>query len=407
MRTTTDEERLPLIPRAEARRSVQEVASTSLVRYAGAVNTLAFSETFSMPFRAFPPIYPNIYRSATYTGLALCAGNLALDVAADRKAEIACGESAIRAEDVKRKVSHAESGANTFYFFLGFYIATYIAIDAAVNKLGDKEVDTSDSAYLLAFVLPSALFGLAHIYLEATKSAWQQRVTTKEKIMQGAHALVSTLYSAGTLNEFMMSVLSKFGVSESGNVDPNLRIGLYGSALAAGVGFQFLSYKRSGAVQPIKRLLQGTTAVNYLSVVFGHGEAEEFDSAGRAVIGATFATLAVASLASSVLYPELKEEPLSVRDFVQLESDASSQAEEVSVRSESGSEAEEVSVRSEPDSDEDWIARISPDLFSGSASPTFFSCRSSVPSRVASAPDVELENSIQREACGRGRSKSF
>ena len=279
----------------------------TLERYNNAVNTLSLPFAITYPLLAYPDVYGKVNRISTMIGLPLCAANFALDLSASRHGKLTCQGKSLETESMKYKVSLAVSGTNTFNFTLGINIAVYIALYAAVNKIGEDEVDVSNLAYILGFIATSASIGIARVCLDANKKSWENKNTRLAKFLNGTHISIETLHNAGNLNAFMLFFLSFADIGESGKMNPYERLGLFGTALSMGIMLQYVSHRYQRAVKPINTILDTTSTTNYLSMAFTGAARDAYTDDERTALTATFTILAAAALLSSVVLPEKSE----------------------------------------------------------------------------------------------------
>ena len=187
------------------------------------IATLAPFFSIIAPFGAFKSRYLAGYRAGLALAIPGCLAKNALDIAAEYD------NPATKAW--QKRLNRIISASNVANFALTAFIALFVMGYASVHYHQDKnkEVDVSDLAYALGFLLPSFLIGAASAGLEWTKPH-------QNPVAKYGHHLLNCFYNASNLNSLLGLLLSPFNISETGNVNPYGRFAIFLIAFALGTG---------------------------------------------------------------------------------------------------------------------------------------------------------------------------
>lgn len=300
-------EETPLLRRVDSPEVEREQTSTledlkvGVDRTATAFNIFGLTSIFATTSAAFPTKFPIINKTSVAVGIPLTAVQLGLKVAADRK----IGKS----EDINKAVSAAVTTANTYTFSVRLAIASYLAIDAAINNIQENEVDISDAVFYSTFVLITAVASLLHGGLEYYKDKWSH--SENKFIKQGGKISVEVLealYKASNANSFLMIFLGLLGYSESGSINNYMRLGLFGCITMVGIILQIASHYSENSQTNITRGVNVVSASTYAINPFINPTKAEFDFKGLTAIALIFAAVGFVSLLSAKIAPPKKEE---------------------------------------------------------------------------------------------------
>lgn len=260
------------------------------------VNAFAFIQAGMYPMLAYPTKYAAAYPYLCLSGLPVCASKLVMDIASAKEVTISWRDHALAVSSINKYVDFMLKAANTDNFLLGMSIAVYVAMDALINHIGSQEVDVSNLVYALGFLLPSAMIGLLHAALEAFKPSWSASASRSANAVRWLHNAVTAAYYAGNLNSFLALMLSFAHISETGDVNPYERLGIFSGALFVSMMLVMAGNQWSSSQGAINFFINAICAASYMSALFNTNSQQQLGELNSNILITGFISLGIVSL---------------------------------------------------------------------------------------------------------------
>ncbi|OGT62506.1 MAG: hypothetical protein A3E85_00655 [Gammaproteobacteria bacterium RIFCSPHIGHO2_12_FULL_45_12] len=295
----------------------QQWAWTAFQRFLQAISAISLSAAATFPLAAYPPMWPMALRVRNLVALPLCHVDLMLR-AGDENKRRQVGGLNVNFKEIHRLESSIKAGTNTLYFSLSSLIALYLAIYAAVKNVGESEVDVSDRAYLLGFVLPTAFISAVHGLLDYHKQRWEQPDTSRARITKRLRDALSTLGLSGAINTVLMAGLSIFHLTEESGANPYVRVGLFATSGTVGTVLTLAGNKYPRFKIVVSQFTALLCAGIFLASIFSNTSNAERSEAESGILMGGFMLFATLAILSAKFFPNLsgREEerlPLLVR----------------------------------------------------------------------------------------------
>jgi hypothetical protein len=289
-------ERTPLLGLESTQQgSLRQYAADAIVGWdrclAASNSALIYPGCFIGAALAYPKLAVQLYKPVYTYSLIAGLVELGLDLAVARKVAIRIANHEIDAQKVKHLSNASKTIMNTFYFSLVYIIALYLVCDELVHHIGDNRVDTSNRDYGLGFLMPSLILGIAHALLELTKSRWANSARRAATVASLLYDVNRTITYAGIFNTIALPLDAAFHLSETGNVNPFTRAGLFLGAFFLGLLAVIFIKRYPGKAIATERALDTAATVAYSTRLFGSSSRQILERNGTALMALGLAML--------------------------------------------------------------------------------------------------------------------